>query len=48
MQNGKKKSIVAVARKMIELVYTLLKKNELYRYMPEERIELKLSMYGLD
>ncbi|MCG8571795.1 MAG: IS110 family transposase [Spirochaetes bacterium] len=45
---GKKKSIVAVARKMIELVYTLLKKNELYRYMPEERIELKLSMYGLD
>jgi transposase len=44
---GKKKSIIAIARKMIELTYTLLKKNELYKYMPEDVVQQKLAMYKI-
>jgi len=46
-RKGQKKAIVAVARKMIELVYTLLKKGETYKFMPEERLKTKLAYYKI-
>lgn len=47
LRKGKKKAIVAIARKMIELVYVLLKKGELYKFMPEEKLKYKLAYYKI-
>lgn len=46
-RKGSKKAIVAIARKMVELLYTLLKKQECYRYVPDAFIEKKMKAYGL-
>jgi transposase len=42
---GKKKSAVAVARKMVNLAWLLLKRREYCRWMSEEALEKKLMYY---
>lgn len=44
---GKKKAIVAVARKMVEVFYAMIKSGELYRFTPADVLEQKLRIYGL-
>ena len=44
---GKKKAIVAVARKMIETIYVMLQKKELYQGVSKELLYNKLKSYGL-
>jgi transposase len=44
---GKKKAIVATARKMVETFYAIMKSGELYRGMPQEEIDKKMRHYGL-
>ncbi len=44
---GKKKAAVAVARKMLETFYCMLKTGELYRDIPSKVYQLKLRRYGL-
>lgn len=44
---GKKKAIVAVARKMLEVLFAMFKNGEYYRGMPEEEINKKLKMNNL-
>jgi transposase len=44
---GKKKAIVATARKMIEIFYVMMKNGETYRGVPEEVIDEKMRHYGL-
>ena len=44
---GKKKAAVALARKMLETLYHMSKNRELYRYMPEAKLENKLKVYGI-
>lgn len=44
---GKKKAIVAVARKMIETIYVMLQKKELYSGCNMEILNKKLKSYGL-
>jgi transposase len=44
---GKKKAIVATARKMIETFYAIIKSGELYRGMPDHVLEEKMKSYGL-
>jgi transposase len=46
-RRGSGKAIVAVARKMIELVYHLLREKEKYKYMPENIIKRKLALYKI-
>jgi transposase len=46
-RKGSGKAIVAVARKMIELVYILLRKGEKYKYMPEDKLKYKLAYYKI-
>jgi transposase len=46
-RRGSGKAIVAVARKLIERVYHLLRKQELYKYMPEEFIIKKMAFYKI-
>lgn len=46
-RRGKKKAIIAIARKMIELVYILLKNREYYNDMPKESLIQKMEGYGL-
>lgn len=46
-RKGKKKAIVAIARKMIELVFILLKKNEKYKFIPDDKLKMKLAYYNL-
>lgn len=45
---GNKKAIVAIARKMLELSWTLVQKKELYRYTSEEDLKKKLRYYKLE
>jgi len=45
-KKGSKKAIVAVARKMVERIYLMLKNGELYRTMTEEVLTKKLKTYG--
>lgn len=42
-RKGSGKAIVAIARKQVELVYHLLKKKELYKFMPENELNRKLA-----
>ena len=44
---GKKKAIVATARKMMETFYAMITSGELYWGMPEEIIDKKMVFYGL-
>lgn len=44
---GKKRAIVAVARKMLITIYTMFQTGELYRSMPIEKLEKKIRYYGL-
>jgi len=46
-KKGSRKAIVAVARKMLEVIYRMLKTGEFYRYMPELALEAKLKGYGI-
>lgn len=46
-RKGSKKAVVALARKMVEVLYTMIKTGELYRTMPDEVLNLKLKGYGL-
>ncbi|EKP05221.1 transposase, IS116/IS110/IS902 family [Leptospira kirschneri str. 2008720114] len=46
-KKGSKKSIVATSRKMIEILYTMIKTGELFDSMPEEVLNRKLAQYGL-
>jgi len=44
---GKKKAIVATARKMLETFFAMMRTGELYRDVPDEEIEKKMKHYGL-
>jgi transposase len=44
---GKKKAIVAAARKMVETFYAMMKSGELYWGMSQEVIDKKMKQYGL-
>jgi transposase len=44
---GKKKAVVAVARKMIETFFIMLRTGEFYRGVPPEIFQKKLQYYGL-
>lgn len=44
---GYKKSVVAVARKILETFYAMLRTGELYRDIPERVLNAKLRRYGL-
>jgi transposase len=44
---GKKKAIVAVARKMMETFYAMITNGELYRGVPQVFIDKKIKSYGL-
>lgn len=46
-KKGSKKAIVATARKMLEVLYHMLKNGELYRGLPDEVLQAKLVTYGL-
>jgi len=43
----RKSAIVAVARKMIEVLYCMLKSGEMFRGMPDEVLEKKILSYGI-
>ncbi|EMO89449.1 transposase, IS116/IS110/IS902 family [Leptospira noguchii str. 2001034031] len=42
-----KKSIIAVSRKMIEVLYSMIRTGTLFDSMPEEVLNRKLAQYGL-
>ena len=44
---GKKKAIVATARKMLETFYVMMQTGELYRDVPDEFVDQKMKKYGL-
>ena len=46
-RRGKRIAIVAVARRILELMYTLMRKHELYRYCTQEQRQRKLKLYKL-
>ncbi len=46
-RKGHKKAIVAVGRKMLEVLFVIIKSGELYRYSNSEFIEKKLHHYGI-
>ncbi|EKQ46819.1 transposase, IS116/IS110/IS902 family [Leptospira interrogans str. 2002000623] len=46
-KKGAKKSIIATSRKMIEILYTMIKTGELFDSMPEKVLNRKLTQYGL-
>jgi transposase len=47
-RKGKKKAIVAVARKLLELCWTLVMKKELYRNTTEEAVLKKMRFYNIE
>ncbi|RPJ04737.1 MAG: IS110 family transposase, partial [Spirochaetaceae bacterium] len=46
-RRGKKIAIVAIAKKLVELLWVISRKKELYRYSTRETIEKKYRFYGL-
>lgn len=44
---GKKKAIVAAARKMLEVFYSMIRNGEMYRDMPSDVLQKKLKLYAL-
>ncbi|EQA78853.1 transposase, IS116/IS110/IS902 family [Leptospira alstonii serovar Pingchang str. 80-412] len=47
LKKGAKKSIIAASRKMIEVLYTMIRTGELFNSMPENILNRKLAQYGL-
>ena len=47
VRRGKNRAIVAVARKMLEVLYTMVKKGRVYDSVDDEFIDKKLKHYGL-
>ncbi|EKR62696.1 transposase, IS116/IS110/IS902 family [Leptospira weilii str. 2006001853] len=47
VKKGAKKSIIATSRKMIEVLYTMIRTGNLFDSMPEEALNRKLAQYGL-
>lgn len=47
IRKGSGRSIVAIARKMIELTYHLLRKGEKYKYMPDNILKRKLALNNI-
>ena len=47
-RRGKKKAIVAIARKMLELTWTLVQKQEVYNLTTEEALSKKLRFYKIE
>jgi transposase len=46
-RKGHNKAIVAVARKMLEVLYAMITSGELYRYASADFVEKKLKRYGI-
>lgn len=46
-RRGKKIAIVAIARRLVELMWTIVTKKSYYWFMPEKEREKKLKMYGI-
>lgn len=46
-RKGSKRAVVALARKMVEVLFKMIKTGELYRTMPDDALKLKLKGYGL-
>ncbi len=46
-RGGTGKAIVAVARRMIELMYVLVKNKESYAFMDRQAVSMKLKRYGI-
>ena len=44
---GKRVAIIAVARKMIEVLYSMVKNHTYYRGVTQEMVDRKLKYYGL-
>jgi len=44
---GHKKAVVALARKMLEVLFVMIKTGKMYRYATDEFINKKLKLYGL-
>ncbi len=44
---GKKKAIVAIARKMLEVLHTMVKNGQVYNAVDNEFIDKKIKYYGL-
>lgn len=47
VRRGKHVAIIAVAREMMELLFYMVKRNELYRGMTEAQLQRKMGAYGL-
>lgn len=47
LKKGSKKAIVATARKMLEILFHMLKNGEFYRGVPSDVMDAKLRLYGL-
>ncbi len=47
-RKGHNKAIVAVARKMLEVLYVMITSGELYRYASADFVEKKLKRYGIE
>ncbi|MCL8268497.1 IS110 family transposase, partial [Leptospira weilii] len=46
-KKGAKKSIIAASRKMIEVLYSMIRTGDLFDSTPEEVLNRKLAQYGL-
>ncbi|QOI38149.1 IS110 family transposase [Leptospira interrogans] len=47
LKKGAKKSIIATSRKMIEVLYVMIRTGKLFDSMPENILNRKLTQYGL-
>ncbi|EKR19873.1 transposase, IS116/IS110/IS902 family [Leptospira interrogans serovar Pyrogenes str. 2006006960] len=47
LKKGAKKSIIATSRKMIEVLYVMIRTGKLFDSMPENILNRKLTRYGL-
>ncbi|EKP84916.1 transposase, IS116/IS110/IS902 family [Leptospira interrogans serovar Grippotyphosa str. 2006006986] len=47
LKKGAKKSIIATSRKMIEVLYAMIRTGKLFDSMPENILNRKLTQYGL-
>lgn len=47
-RRGKRIAIVAIARKLVELLWTLMVKQELYKYIDEKDLKLKYRFYKMN
>lgn len=46
-RRGAKRAVIAIARRMVEVLYVMIKNGEYYHYMPIEALTLKLEGYGI-